>query len=94
MGRSFMIFFEKSELPFSKCPTKNYITTSPEQMSIPLKRITSITPPPPPHLYPNHHAPDVFLSNFLYLKKLTMRNCVLVKLKQYLVIILRTDRKN
>ena len=31
-------------------------------MSIPLIRRTLITPPPPPHLYPNHHAPDVFLS--------------------------------
>ena len=58
-----MIFLEKSELPFSKCPTKNYITPSPEQMSISLKIRTSITPPPtPPHLYPYHHAPDVFLS--------------------------------
>ena len=61
MVRSFMIFLEKSELPFPKCLTKNYITPSPEQMSIPLKRRISITPPPP-HLYPNHHAPDVFLS--------------------------------
>ena len=59
-----MFFLEKSELPFSKCPTKNYITPSPDQMSIPLKIKTSITPHPPPlpHLYPNHHAPDVFLS--------------------------------
>ena len=55
-----MIFLEKSELPFSKCPTKNYITPSPEYMSIPLKIRTAIPPPPPPHLYPNHHAPDVF----------------------------------
>ena len=40
-------------------------------MSISLKRRTSITLPPPPllHLYPNNHAPDVFLSfHFLYLK--------------------------
>ena len=43
-----MIFFEKSELPFSKCPTKNYITPSPKHMSIPLKRKTLFTPPPPP----------------------------------------------
>ena len=87
-----MIFLEKSELPFSKCPTKNYITPSPEEMSIPLKRRNSITLPPP-HLYPNHHAPDVnsFFPNPISftLKKLTMRNCVLV----IPVIILRTDRK-
>ena len=39
-----------------------------KKMSIPLKRGTSITPPP--HLYPNHHAPDVFLSfQFPILKK-------------------------
>ena len=56
-----MIILEKSELPFSKCPTKKYITPSPEKMSIPLKRETSITPPPP-YLYPNHHAQDIFLS--------------------------------
>ena len=38
-------------------------------MSIPLKRRTLITPPPP-HLYPNHYAPDVFLSfQFPLLKK-------------------------
>ena len=30
MVGSFMIFLENSELPFSKCPTKNYITPSPE----------------------------------------------------------------
>ena len=47
-----MIFLEKSELPFSKCPTKNYITTSPEQMSIPLKGRNSITLPPPPIYIP------------------------------------------
>ena len=82
-----MIYLEKSELPFSKRPTKNYITHSPEKKDL-------NHPPPPPHLYPNHQAPDVFLFfQFLSLKKLTMRNCVLVKLKQYLVIILRTDRK-
>ena len=81
-----MIFLGKSELPFSKCPTKNYITPSPKYMSNPLKRrtlITHPTHPPPPHLYPNHHAPDVFRSfQFPLLKKLTMRNCVdlLVKL--------------
>ena len=55
-----MIFLEKSELPFSKCPTKNFITPPPEKMSIPLKRRALITPPPP--LYPNTHAPDAFLS--------------------------------
>ena len=38
-----MIFLEKSELPFSKCPTKNYITPSPEYMSIPLKRRNSMS---------------------------------------------------
>ena len=43
-----MIFLEKSELPFSKCPTKNYITPSPDIMSIPLKIKTSITPHPAP----------------------------------------------
>ena len=48
MVSSFMIFLEKSELPFSKCPTKSYITPPPEKkMPIPLKRRTSITPPPP-----------------------------------------------
>ena len=56
-----MIILEKSELPFSKCPTKNYITPPPEKNVNPIKRGTSNTPPPP-HLYPNHHAPDVFLS--------------------------------
>ena len=87
-----MISLEKSELPFSKCPTKNYITPPPEKISIPLKRRTSITSTP--HLYANRHAPNVFISfQFLYLRKLTMRNCVLVKLKQYLVIILRTERE-
>ena len=64
-----MIILEKSELPFSKCPTKNYITPPPETNVNPLERGTSITPPPP-HLYPNHHAPDVFLSfQFPLLKK-------------------------
>ena len=55
-----MIILEKSELPFSKCPTKNYITPPPEKNVNPLKRGTSITPPP--YLYSNHHSPDVFLS--------------------------------
>ena len=41
-----MIFLEKSEIPFSKRPTKNFITPSPEKMSNPLKRKNSITPPP------------------------------------------------
>ena len=55
-----MIFLEKSELPFSKCPTKNYITPSPEYNN-PLENKNRNPPtPPPPHLYPNHHAPDVF----------------------------------
>ena len=66
-----MIFLEKSELPFSKCPIKNYITPSPEKMSIPLKKKPQSAPHSPnhPHLYPNNHAPDVFLSfHFLYLK--------------------------
>ena len=77
-----MIFLEKSELPFSKCPTKNYITPPPEKILISLKRKISITPPPLPHLYPNHHAPDVFLFfQVPLLKKLAMRSCVLVKLK-------------
>ena len=41
--------------------------------------------PPPPTIYPNHHAQDVYLSfQFPLLKKtLTMRNFVLVNLKQY-----------
>ena len=68
-----MIFLEKSELRFSKCPTKNYIrhTPPPEKMSISLKRKTSITPPPPIFIiYPNQHASDVFLSfQFPLLKK-------------------------
>ena len=42
-----MIILEKSELPLSKCPTKNYITPPPEKNVNPLKRGTSITPPPP-----------------------------------------------
>ena len=76
-----MIILEKSELPFSKCPTKNYITPPPEKNVNPLKRGTPADHPPP-HLYPNHHSPDVFFpSNFLYLKKLTMRSWVLVKLE-------------
>ena len=64
-----MIFFEKSELPFSKCPTKNYITPSPELMSISLKIRTSITPPPPPIYIPiTTLRMFFFLSKFLYLK--------------------------
>ena len=80
MVRSFMIFLEKSKLPFPKCLTKNYIITpSPEQMSIPLKRRISITPPPLPIYIPITTLRIFsFLSNFLYFKKLTMRNCVLV----------------
>ena len=46
-----MIILEKSELPISKCPTKNYITPPPEKNVNPLKRGTTINPPP--HLYPN-----------------------------------------
>ena len=77
-----MIILEKSEFPFSKCPTKNYITHPPEKNVNLLKRGTSITPPPLPHLYPNHHAPDVFLSfQFPLLKKLTMHSSVMVKLE-------------
>ena len=45
-----MIILEKSELPFSKCPTKNYITPPPETNVNPLERGTSITPPPPPFI--------------------------------------------
>ena len=75
-----MIILEKSELPFSKCPIKNYITSPAEKNVNPLKIGTSITPHP--HLYPNYHAPDVFLSfRFPLLKNLTMRSCVLVKLE-------------
>ena len=36
-----MIILEKSELPFSKCPTKNYITPPHEKNVNPLKRGTS-----------------------------------------------------
>ena len=50
-----MIILEKSELPFSKCPTKNYITSPPERNVNPLKRGISITPHP---IY--IHAPDAF----------------------------------
>ena len=66
-----MIFLEKSELPFSKCPTKNYITPSPEYMSIPLKRRTLITPLPPPPIYIpiTTLRMGLFLSDFHYLKK-------------------------
>ena len=72
-----MIFFEKSELLFSKCPTKNYITPSPEHNPLEKKNLSH---PPPPHLYPYRHAADVFFSfQFHLLKKITMRNCVLVK---------------
>ena len=45
----------------------------------------SQSPPPPSHLYPNHHAPDDFLSfQFLLIKKKTdnAQLCILVKLKQ------------
>ena len=42
-----MIILEKFELPFSKCPTKNYITPPPEKYVNPLKRGTSIMPIPP-----------------------------------------------
>ena len=48
-----MIFLEKSELPFLKCPTKIIINVNPLENK-------NRNPPPPPHLYPNHHAPDVF----------------------------------
>ena len=77
-----MIILEKSELPFSKCPTKNYITPPPEKNVNPLKRGTSITtPPPPPSIYIPITTLRMFFfpSNFLCLKKLTMCSCVLVK---------------
>ena len=70
-----MIILEKSELPFSKCPTKNYITPPPGKNVNPLKRGTSITPPP--YLYPNHHVPDVFLSFQFPLLKKTDRPCII-----------------
>ena len=69
-----MIFLEKSELPFSKCPTKNYITPSSEvntyeYNSIPLKIRTAIPPPPPPFISQSPRSGCFFfISNFLYLK--------------------------
>ena len=33
-----MIFLEKSDLPFSKCPTKNYITPPPGKNVNPLEK--------------------------------------------------------
>ena len=61
-----MIFLEKSELPFSKCPTKNYVSPLPEKFSIPLKKS-------PLHIYipisPCTLLMFFILSNFLYLKK-------------------------
>ena len=84
-----MIIVEKSELPFSKYSTKNYITPPPEKNVNPLKRGTSITPLP--HLYLNHHAPDVFLSfQFPLLKKTD--NAQLCTGKIGACITLRTDR--
>ena len=46
-----MIILEKSELPFSKCPTKNYITPPPEKNVNPLEKRNLNHPPPPPPLY-------------------------------------------
>ena len=47
-----------------------------------------------PHLYPiTTLGCFSFFSISFTKKKQTMRNCVLVKLKLYIVIILRTDRK-
>ena len=77
-----MIILEKSELPFSKCPTKNYITPPPEKNVNPLKRGTSITPPPPIYIPITTLQMFFFPPNFLQLKKLTMRSCVLVTLEQ------------
>ena len=92
-----MIFLEKSELPFSKCPTKNYITPSPEQMSISLKIRTSITPPPPHPIYIPITTLRMFffLSNFLYLKITDKAQLCTGKIGiiPILVLILRTDRK-
>ena len=66
---SFMIFLEKSALPFSKCPTKNYIIPSPEYMFIPLKRRTSITTPPSIYIPITTLRMFSFLANLLYFKK-------------------------
>ena len=91
-----MIILERSELSFSKCHTKNYITPPSEKMAFTLKRGTSIIPlpPTPPPIYIPITTLRMFLSFQLpLLKKLTMRNCVLVKLVQYIVIILRIDQE-
>ena len=88
-----MIFLEKSELLFSKCPTK--IILLPHLNGEPVNPLEkkNVNHPPPPFI---SHAPDVFLSfQFPLLKKTdNAQLCsLLVKLKQYLVIILRTYRK-
>ena len=86
-----MIILEKSEFPFSKCLTKNYITPPLGKNVNPLKIETAITLHP--HLYPNHHAPDVFLSfQFPLLKKTDNAQLCTGKIRAYIVIILRTDR--
>ena len=86
-----MIILEKSELSFSKCPTKNYITPPPEKNINPLKRGTSITPPP--CIYPHQHAPDVFLfSQFPLLNKTDNAQLCTGKIRAYIVIIMRTVR--
>ena len=93
-----MIILERSELSFSKCHTKIYITPPSEKMAFTLKRGTSIIPLPPTHPTPPIYIPITTLRMFLsfqfpLLKKLTMRNCVLVKLVQYIVIILRIEQE-
>ena len=59
-----MTFLEKSELPFSECPTKIILLPHLNKCLIvyPLEKKKLNHPSPPPHLYPNHHAPDVFIS--------------------------------
>ena len=60
-----MIFLEKSELPFSKCPTKNYITPSPEYNNpFENKNRNPPTPPPPFISQPPSSGCFFFISNF------------------------------
>ena len=64
-----MVVLEKSELNFSKCPTKNYITPPTEKNVNPLEK-RNLNHPLPPIYTPYHHAPDVFLFfQFPLLKK-------------------------
>ena len=71
-----MIILEKSELPFSKCPTKNYITPPPEKKCQSLEKRNLNHPPPPIYIPITKLRMFFFLSNFLYLKK-TDRPCII-----------------